>query len=267
MLSYLEALILGLVQGLTEFLPVSSSGHIELVKAIFGEELKEGLLLTVALHVATALSTILVFRKDVWSIIKDVLTFKWNENTRFSWLIIISMVPAVLIGLTLEDAIDDLFNGNVLLVSLMLIVTGVLLIYSDRSYTRGVKIKPASALLIGVVQAIAILPGISRSGSTVSAALMLGVSRDQATRFSFLMVVPVILGAGAKSLLDYLKMDQTEAMIATGPLILAFVAAFVSGFFACRWMVSLIRNKRLTYFAIYCFAVAAIGLIWHLFQG
>jgi len=264
----IEALIIGLIQGLTEFLPVSSSGHIELAKYMFGVEIKEGLLFTVLLHLATALSTVIVFRKDILEIIKGVLKFQWNDETKFSWYILLSMIPAAIIGLKFEDQIDQYFIDNVPLVCVMLLLTGTILYLSDRVSQTKNKLKASSAFGIGIVQAIAILPGISRSGSTIGSSVLMGIDRAKAARFSFLMVIPLIFGASAKKFLDFQEAGGlTESVKAEmGPMILGFVAALISGIFACRWMIQLVKRSRLTWFAIYCWVVGIICLGYYYFS-
>ncbi|PHI20061.1 UDP-diphosphatase [Lewinellaceae bacterium SD302] len=253
----IKALILGIVQGITEFLPVSSSGHLELTKWLMNDQslAEESLLMTVTVHAATALATLVVFRKEVLEILVDLFKFKWNDGTKFSALIIASMFPAALVGVLFDDALEVLFNQQILLVCLMLLVTGGLLILADRARTTEKAVGWKDAIIIGISQAIAILPGISRSGATISTSVLLGIDRDKAARFSFLMVVPLILGKMAKDLLDG---DLTET---TQPLALAvaFVAAFVTGVIACIWMIRLVRKASLRYFAYYCFAVAALA--------
>ena len=202
-MSAIEAIILGIIQGLTEFLPVSSSGHLELGKAILGDKSlpEESLLFTVVLHFATALSTVVIFRKEILEIIVGLLQFKWNEQTEFSLKIILSMVPAALIGVLFNDQIEALFSRQIILVGTMLILTGLLLFLADRAKNTDKPVTYKSAILIGIAQAIAILPGISRSGATISTSVLLGIDRERAARFSFLMVVPLILGKMAKDLL------------------------------------------------------------------
>lgn len=247
----LETLILGIVQGLTEFLPVSSSGHLELVKAIFGSdyEKKQGLLVTITLHAATALSTLFVFRRDIVSILFDLLQLKSGESLNFSIKIVISMIPAVIIGLFFEDFISTLFNGKIALVGAMLIITALVLYLADRVKESNKKLNYSNALSIGIVQAIAILPGISRSGTTIALAVLLKIDRDKAARFSFIMVIPLILGSMTKSILDG---DLTHESTALFPLVVGFLSAFVTGVFACQWMVALVKKSQLKYFSIYC---------------
>ncbi|MEN0004030.1 MAG: undecaprenyl-diphosphate phosphatase [Bacteroidota bacterium] len=256
----IRSIILGVIQGLTEFLPVSSSGHLELAKYFLGDDSvgEESLLMTVLLHAATALSTIVIFWKDIVSILKGLFQFRWNEETAFAVKIIISMIPAALVGLLLEDQIEALFNQQLLLVGLMLIVTGLLLFLADRAKNTLKKVSFGNALLIGIAQAIAILPGISRSGATISTSVLLGVDRDRAARFSFLMVVPLILGKMAKDILDGEFSMQSGAEV--WPLLAGFIAAFLTGLLACTWMIRLVKNSKLTYFSVYCFIVAAIAI-------
>ncbi|MFD1094813.1 undecaprenyl-diphosphate phosphatase [Salegentibacter chungangensis] len=257
----LDAGILGIVQGLTEFLPVSSSGHLELGKAILGDNSlpKESLLFTVVLHFATALSTIVVFRKDVAEILRGLFQFKWNEETRFSLKVVISMIPAALIGLFFEEELEALFGGNIVLVGFMLIITALLLWLADRAKNTGKKVSYLNAFVIGVSQAIAILPGISRSGATISTSVLLGNDKTKAARFSFLMVVPLILGKIAKDLLDG---NLTENGVETPLLITGFITAFIAGLAACTWMISLVKKSKLSYFAVYCFVVGIVAIIF-----
>ena len=257
-MSYLEALILGLVQGLTEFLPVSSSGHIELTKGLFGTEIKEGLLTTVVLHAGTALSTFVVFRKDLLELLLGV--FRGTGSAlRYMGFILVSMIPAGVIGFAFEDELEAVFSGNILLVSCCLLVTGLLLYVSEK-VTSGIKqIGWKEGIIIGLAQAFAILPGVSRSGSTIATGLLLKVDKNQATRFSFLMVLPVILGA---TLVKALKIDaQTLAHLEVGPLAVAFLMSFVAGWFACTAMLKIVKKKKLIWFALYCGLVGIIGII------
>ena len=262
-MSALETLILGIVQGLTEFLPVSSSGHLELVKAIFGSdyEQQQGLLVTITLHAATAFSTIFVFRKDIALILSDLLHFKKGESLNFSMKIILSMIPAVIIGLFFEGFIASLFDGKIALVGAMLMITALLLILADRVNENNKKLNYTKAFSIGVIQAIAILPGISRSGATIALAVLLKIDRDKAAQFSFLMVIPLILGSMAKSIMDG---DLSQESIALLPLLVGFVSAFITGVFACRWMIALVKKSQLKSFSIYCVAVGVIAILFSL---
>ena len=255
----IDAIILGIVQGLTEFLPVSSSGHLELGKAILGDKSipQESLLFTVVLHFATALSTLVVFRKDVWEIIKGLFQFKWNEETRFSLKIIISMIPAAVVGLLFEEQLEGFFGGNVGFVGYMLIITALLLYLADRARETEKKVTYLNSFIIGVSQAIAILPGISRSGATISTSVLLGVDKTKAARFSFLMVVPLIIGKMAKDIIGGELQFQSEHTLAMGA---GFIAAFIAGLAACTWMIQLVKKSKLSYFAIYCFIIGCIAI-------
>lgn len=257
----IDAIILGIVQGLTEFLPVSSSGHLEIGKAILGAEAlpEDSLLFTVILHFATALSTLVVFRKDVFDIIRGLLRFQWNEQTQFTLKIILSMVPGALIGIFLIDHIEVFFDGAILVVGLMLLLTAVLLYLADLAQTTEKGVSFRSAFIIGLAQAVALLPGVSRSGATISAAVILGVDKTKSARFSFLMVVPLILGKVAKDFLDGKITFSGEDSLAMGA---GFMAAFLSGLAACTWMIKLVRQSKLTYFALYCLIVGLIAVAW-----
>lgn len=259
-MTYLDALILGAVQGLTEFLPVSSSGHLEIGKAILGDQSipQESLLFTVVVHFATALSTVIVFRKDIIEIIQGLFQFKWNEEFKYSFKILLSMVPAALIGLIFSDELEAFFSGDILLVGFMLIVTALLLWLADRAKDTTKPVSFKNSFVIGVAQAIAILPGISRSGATIATSVLLGIDRARAARFSFLMVVPLILGKMAK---DILSGDISTETANLGILIAGFAAAFVFGIFACTWMISIVKKSKLSYFAVYCFVVGVVSII------
>ncbi len=263
-MTFLQALILGIIQGLTEFLPVSSSGHLEIAKVLFGDKSvpQESLTLTVVLHFATALSTLVVFRKEVLIIFKGLFQFKWNEELIFSLKIILSMIPAVLIGLFFESELEALFSGRIMLVGFMLLVTAVLLLLADRAKQTTNNVSFTKAVIIGVAQAIAMLPGISRSGATISTSVLLGVDRERAARFSFLMVVPLIIGKVAKDLLSGdINFDSSQM----GVLGFGFIGAFIAGLFACTWMISLVKKSKLSYFAIYCAIVGLIAIGYQLF--
>ena len=256
-MNLLEAIILGIIQGLTEFLPVSSSGHLELAKAILGDTSvpEESLTFTVVLHFATALSTLVVFRKEVTEIFKGLFQFKWNKEMKFSLKIIISMIPAVIIGLLFEEQLESFFGGKILFVGIMLLVTAVLLLFADKAKNTNKEVSFSNSLIIGISQAIAMLPGISRSGATISTSVLLGIDRSKAARFSFLMVVPLILGKIAK---DFLSGDINFQSSDIAPISAGFIAAFFAGLIACNWMIALVKKSKLSYFSIYC---AIVGLI------
>jgi undecaprenyl-diphosphatase len=260
-MSWIEALILGIIQGLTEFLPVSSSGHLELAKFILGDTSlpEESMLMTVVLHAATAISTIFVFRKDIAEIFKGLFQFKWNEQSIFSLKIVVSMIPAAFVGVFFNEEIESLFGGRLMLVGSMLILTAILLLLADRAKTTEKGVGYWDAIIIGISQAIAIIPGISRSGATISTSVMLGIDRSKSARFSFLMVVPLILGAMAKDLMSGEINYESSQMI---PLIIGFFTALFTGYLACTWMIALVKKAKLSYFALYCFIVGSLAIIY-----
>ena len=262
-MNIIDSIILGIIQGLTEFLPVSSSGHLELGKAILGDNSvpEESLLFTVVLHFATALSTIVVFRKDIWGLIKGVLKFQWNDDLQFISKIALSMTPAVVVGLFFEEQLEALFGGNILLVGCMLLITAVLLFLADKAKNTNKKVSYSNAFVIGISQAIAMLPGISRSGATISTSVLLGNDKTKAARFSFLMVIPLIFGKIAK---DILGGELTYDAQNFTSLTVGFIAAFIAGLFACTWMIALVKRSKLTYFAVYCAIVGVIAIIFSL---
>ncbi len=256
-----QALILGIIQGLTEFLPVSSSGHLELAKVILGDTHtgEASLLMTVVLHFATAMSTVVVFRKEIAALTRGLVRFRWNKETRFVAYILLSMIPASFVGVFYKDAIESLFSGNLLLVGSALIVTGLLLFLADRAKHTDKSVGWLSALVIGIAQAIAITPGISRSGATISTSVLLGIDRERAARFSFLMVVPLIFGAIAKDIKDG---AFTDTQVSVPALVIGFASAFLVGIWACKWMIALVKQSKLSYFAVYCLLVGAIALVY-----
>lgn len=255
----LEAIILGIIQGLTEFLPVSSSGHLEIGKALFGNTAtaEQSMQMTVILHFATALSTIIVFRSDIKEIVLGL--FKWEKQyVLFCLYIIISMIPAVFVGLLFEEELENLFDSQLLLVGIFLLITALLLLLADRAKNTNKKVGYFEAIIVGLAQAVAILPGVSRSGATIATSVMLGIDREKAARFSFLMVVPLILGKISKDLLEGDFSSQgAESNIG---LLAGFIAAFIAGIFACKVMISLVKRSKLYYFSIYCTIVGLITI-------
>ncbi len=264
MYEILKAFIIGVVQGLTEFLPVSSSGHIELFKVMLNVNLegKQNLLFTLVLHTATALSTLLVFRKEVLEILTGIFKGK-REDLQFAGKILISMIPAALVGYFLKDVIEQFFSGNLLLVGCMLLLTALLLLLAGRSKQTKKDINFLDAFVIGVSQAVAILPGVSRSGATIATSVILGNDRSKTAMFSFLMVIPLIFGAMAKDILDAGQIHFSNEMLLS--LGVGFVAAFVFGVLACRWMIALVRKAQLWYFSIYCAIVGMLAVAYALF--
>lgn len=265
----IKAIILGIIQGLTEFLPVSSSGHIELGKEVLNFDLgDENLLFSIIVHCATVLSTIVIFRKDILQLIKSLFKFEWNEDTQFVAKILVSMIPVVVIGLTLKDRIEAAYDGKIAFVGAMLLITGLLLLltrYASSLKTEGRKVSFKDAIIIGVAQALAVLPGISRSGSTISTGLLLGVDKNRIARFSFLMVLIPILGITLLDVKDFLE-EPTSTQTNYVPFIAGFVAAFFSGLLACTWMINIVKKGKLNYFAYYCFIVGIIAIAYGLWN-
>lgn len=252
----IQALLLGLIQGLTEFLPISSSGHLEIGHVLFGVEGESSLLFDVVLHGATVLSTLVVFRKDILELIIGLFKFKWNAETQYISKLIVSSIPVGIAGVLFEEQIESLFKGNLLLVGVALLFTAMLLSFANYARHGERKIKYLDAFIIGIAQMIAVIPGISRSGSTIATGMILGNSKNDLAKFSFLMVVIPILGANFLKLLSGDLTSQTS--VETGPMMVGFIAAFVSGLLACSWMIKIVKRGKLIYFAIYC---ALIGLI------
>ncbi len=263
-MTWFEALILGIIQGLTEFLPVSSSGHLEIGKQILGVEAPDNLTFTVVVHGATVLSTIFIFRKDLANLIKGLFNFSWNEETQYIFKISVSMIPIGIVGVFFKDYVEELFNTDkiLLLVGIMLLITATLLAFTFYAKAKEKDISFKDAFIIGIAQTIAVLPGISRSGSTIATGLLLGNKREAVARFSFLMVLIPILG---ENVLSVLKDDvASTSTIGALPLIIGFISAFISGLLACKAMINLVKKGKLIYFAIYCAAVGAIAIIWGL---
>jgi len=251
----LHSIILGIVQGLTEFLPVSSSGHLEIVKAILQDEKigEESMLMTVVLHGATALSTISIFRKDISEIVSGLFS-GIKKEVNFSLKIILSMIPAALVGLIWEEEIEKLFGGNLILVGSMLIITALLLYFADKAKSTTKNLSFLNSIVIGVSQAIAILPGISRSGATISTSVLLGIDKEKSARFSFLMVVPLIIGKISKDIFSgEIAFNSSDSL----PLLFGFISAFIVGIIACKWMIQIVKNSNLKYFAFYCIIVGS----------
>jgi len=253
-----EAVILGIIQGLTEFLPVSSSGHLELGKSLLGIHLEGDLAFTVLVHGATVLSTIIIFREEIKRLLKGLLQFKWNQETHYVLLLAISMFPVLIVGLFFKEQVEAYFFDSIVLVGVMLWVTGLLLLFTRFKKGKERSLNGFDALVIGIAQAIAVIPGISRSGATISTSLMLGNSREEATRFSFLMVLVPIIGANLLDFKDYTAGDAANSWTV---YLAGFLAAFISGLFACQWMIKLVKQQKLIYFAFYCFLVGLLAIV------
>ena len=264
-MEWFEALILGLLQGLTEYLPVSSSGHLAIGSALFGIEGEETLAFTIVVHVATVFSTLVILWKEIDWIFKGLFKFQMNDETRYVINIIISMIPIGIVGVFFKDEVEAIFGSGLLVVGCCLLLTEVLLTFSYYYKPRQkAEISKKDAFIIGLAQACAVLPGLSRSGSTIATGLLLGDDKAKLAQFSFLMVIPPILG---EALLDGMKLMKGEAIagdIPTLSLIIGFVAAFVSGCLACKWMINIVKKGKLGYFGIYCAIAGALTLILNL---
>jgi len=260
-MTWIEALILGLIQGLTEFLPVSSSGHLEIGKVLLNVEVKEDLTFTVLVHFATVLSTITVFFGEIKDLTRGLFAFRWNAETKYVSRILLSMIPVLIVGVMFKDEVESLFSGNLKLVGGALLVTAALLISTQLVKAGTKKIPFLDALLMGIAQAIAVIPGISRSGATISAGLLMKNDRSEVARFSFLMVLLPIIGAALLDILS-LSSSNSEPGISAGSLIIGFLAAYISGYLACTWMIRLVKKGNLYWFAIYCSLVGVIAIIF-----
>ena len=262
-MNWFEALVLGIIQGLTEYLPVSSSGHLAIGQALFGmNDGADNLMFTVAVHVATVLSTIVVLWSEIDWIVRGLFRCEMNAETKYALNILVSMIPVGIVGLFFKDEVEAVFGSGLLVVGCCLLITATLLIFSYYAKPRQkTHISWKDALIIGIAQAIAVLPGVSRSGSTIATGLILGNKKESLAQFSFLMVIPPILG---EALLDVMKMVKGEDVmgsISTLPLLVGFVAAFLSGCLACKWMISIVKRGKLIYFGIYCAIVGVITIL------
>ena len=256
-MDWLDALILGIIQGLCEFLPVSSSGHLEIGKVLLLKEIDEDISFTLMVHAATVLSTIVVLKDDIVKLIKGTIKFQYNEDLEYVSKLIVSMIPVVIIGLLFKDELDSLFSGNLVLVGSMLIITAILLSYTYYVKSKDGEISYFNTIIIGIAQAIAVLPGISRSGATIATALLLGIKKETAAKFSFLMVLLPILGASFKELLDG---GLADSNINPEVMLIGFISAFLSGIVACRFMLKIVKEGKLIYFGIYCAIAGGIAL-------
>ena len=262
----LQAVLLGLLQGLTEYLPVSSSGHLVIASKLLGIEPEQNLTFTIVVHVATVLSTIVILWREIWWLIKGLFEFKMNDATRYSVSILISMIPIGIVGVFFKDKVEEAFGSGTFIVGLMLCVTALLLAFAYYARPRAKeRVSYLDAFVIGLSQALAVLPGLSRSGTTIATGLLLGNKKETMAQVSFLMVIPPILG---EALLDGVKLlgDSAEAMAAStvSPLTMlaGFVAAFLSGCLACKWMIDVVRRGKLIWFAIYCAVAGVLTLVF-----
>ena len=274
-MNWLQALLLGLVQGLTEFLPVSSSGHLAIGREILGVEASGDLVFEVAVHAATVLATIVVFRKEIGRLIAGLFKFRYNDETDYILKICLSMIPVLLVGLFLKDKVEGLF-ASLLTVGLALVVTAMILFFADyfsRKREAAAAAEETSgpgprngiswwqALVVGIGQAFAVIPGLSRSGTTIGTGLLCGVKRSSVAQFSFLMVLIPILG---EAFLDVVGGDASASSVGALPLVVGFLAAFVSGLFACKVMIAVVKKAKLSWFALYCALVGLAVIIYTL---
>lgn len=259
----IEAIILGIIQGLTEFLPVSSSGHLVIGSEMLGLESEENLKFAIVVHAATVLSTITILHSDIWRLLKGLFKFQWNEETQYICKILVSLIPVMIVGFFLKDVVEDLFSSGLLVVGIMLCVTAVLLALSYYMKPQPKeKLSFKDSFIIGLAQGVAaIFPGLSRSGSTIATGLLLGNKKETVAKFSFLMVLIPILG---EAFLDLMKGDfsAAETSIPTASLVAGFVAAFIFGCIACKWMINLVQKGKLVYFSYYCAIVGVIAIVY-----
>lgn len=275
----INALLLGIIQGLSEYLPISSSGHLEIFKQILGVDLNPdaSLEFTVMLHVATVLSTVVVLWREFWPLVESFFTFRRDDKFYYVCKILLSCIPVGIVGVCFKDYVEALFEGNLTLVGVFLIVTAALLCFAYFTRTRAALASPTApqgrdiswsdAFIIGCSQAIAVIPGLSRSGTTIATGIILGDNREKVARFSFLMVIIPILGEGLLDLKDILFPDTVAETAATGsiglvPMLVGFLAAFLVGCAACRWMLDIVKKGKLVWFAVYCLAVGILCLIF-----
>ena len=264
-MDWFQALILGLIQGLTEYLPVSSSGHLTIGQEIFGITGGDNLMFDVAVHVATVCSTLVVLWSEIEWIVKGLFKGRMNEETRYVLNILVSMIPVGIVGFFFKDQVEAVFGSGLLIVGIMLLVTASLLVFSYYAKPRQKeKISMRDAFIIGVAQACAVMPGLSRSGSTIATGLLLGNKKERLAQFSFLMVIPPILG---EALLDSVKVAKGEDVfgsIGTLPLVVGFLAAFLSGCFACKWMINIVKRGKLIWFGVYCAVAGLVAIAYSL---
>lgn len=256
----LDSILLGLLQGLTEFLPVSSSGHLTIGKEVLGVNTPD-LSFEIVVHAATVLSTLVVFRKEIMQLLSGLFKFRMNPETDYIFKIAISMIPVLIVGLLFKDQVEAIFGSGLLIVGISLIVTSILLSVSNYTRPKERELSYRSAFIIGIAQAVAVLPGLSRSGSTIATGMMLGVKKDQIAKFSFLMVLVPILG---EAFLDLVSGGFATSRSGMDPinLSLGFISAFVSGLLACRIMIALVKRARLLGFAVYCAIIGAGCIIY-----
>lgn len=261
-MDWLQALVLGIIQGLTEYLPVSSSGHLAIGSALFGVNGEDNLAFTVLVHVATVMSTFVVLWKEIDWILKGLFKFEMNNETKYFLNIVVSMIPIGIVGVFFKDKVEEIFGSGLLIVGCCLLLTALLLTFSYYAKPRQREnISMKDAFIIGLAQACAVLPGLSRSGSTIATGLLLGNKKENLAQFSFLMVIPPILGEALLDVLKAAKGEEAFGDISVLPLVVGFVAAFVSGCLACKWMINIVKKGKLIYFGVYCALAGAATII------
>jgi undecaprenyl-diphosphatase len=261
-MNIIEAIILGIIQGLTEFLPVSSSGHIVIGSELLGLSGEENLSFAIVVHAATVMSTIVILWNEIWKLLQGVFKFRWNSETRYVTKIVLSMIPVLIIGLFFKDYVEQLFGEGLLIVGCCLLLTAALLTFAFKVKPKEKKnITWWDAFIIGIAQAIAVLPGLSRSGATIATGILLGNNKESVAKFSFLMVLVPILGEAILSIKDF-SAAGSVAILSPFVLLSGFIAAFVTGCIACKWMISLVKKGKLIYFAIYCAVVGVISIVY-----
>ena len=261
-MDWLQALVLGVIQGLTEYLPVSSSGHLAIGSALFGVQGEDNLAFTVMVHVATVLSTLVILWKEIDWILNGLFTFEMNAETKYFLNIVVSMIPVGIVGVFFKDYVEEIFGSGLLIVGCCLLLTALLLTFSYFAKPRQREhISMKDAFIIGLAQAAAVLPGLSRSGSTIATGLLLGNKKENLAQFSFLMVIPPILGEALLDVLKAAKGEDAFAGIDTLPLVVGFVAAFVSGCIACKWMINIVKRGKLVWFGVYCAIAGAVTIV------
>jgi undecaprenyl-diphosphatase len=264
---WLQALLLGILQGIAEFLPISSDGHLELGKSLLKVEGADNLLFTVVVHGATVLSTLIIFWSEIRRLLTGTLKFRWNDETQYVVKIIVSMIPVAIVGVFMKDWVESFFNGDIAFVGAMLLLTAAFLLVGHFMGRRkeGKPVSYVTAFIIGIAQAIAVMPGLSRSGTTIATGLMLGVDKKKLAEFSFLMVIVPIIGANALELLDMRSAANSDgASITAGvgalQLVIGFIAAFITGLFACKWMINMVKKGNLLWFAVYCIIIGLVAI-------
>ncbi len=257
-MNWFEAIVLGLVQGLTEFLPISSSGHLEIADAIFRIKPAESFYFIIVVHGATVLSTLFVFWKEILKLVKGTFQFRMNEETNYAGKIIVSMIPVVIVGIFFKDFVEGMFSGNLTATGIEFLITALLLALAHFIKPKERDITYLDSFVIGIAQAIAVIPAISRSGATIATGLLLGNRKEEITKFSFLMVLIPIIGA---NMMEILKGKTDTGKIDITVLVLGFIVAFISGYFACKWMINLVKNSKMIWFAIYCTVIGLLSIL------